>query len=143
MAIVKLHTPAAASATPFQRSHSAIRVSYSRRIRGSGALPIYFADYWSRRAEFEPLAKVVRGFSAPSSAQDPVPYDIRDRLGEITVPTVVLVGEHDFICGPRWAGMMHERIKGSRLAVFENSGHFAHIEQPADFVKAVTGALLP
>lgn len=106
------------------------------------ALPAYFADYWGRRAEFEPMAARVRGYATPAAAHDPVPYDIRDRLAEITVPTAVLVGRHDFICGPKWARMEHKGIKGSQLTVFEDSGHFAHLEQPADFARAVAAALL-
>jgi pimeloyl-ACP methyl ester carboxylesterase len=107
------------------------------------AIPAYFADFWGRRAEFEPMVAQVRAWAAPATAPDPEPFDVRDRLGEIAVPTVVLAGEHDFICGPRWARLIHQGVAGSELVVFENSGHFAHLEQPADFAKAVTGKLLP
>ncbi|MEK8105027.1 sigma factor-like helix-turn-helix DNA-binding protein [Micromonospora sp. M12] len=30
----------------------------------------------------------------------PTPFDVRENLGEITVPVVVIVGAYDFICGP-------------------------------------------
>ncbi|TDC36973.1 alpha/beta hydrolase [Micromonospora sp. 15K316] len=105
------------------------------------AIPVYFADFWDRREEFAPLAAAVRAWAEPASAQDPVPFDVRDRLGEITTPTVVIVGSHDFICGPRWAQLLHEGIKGSHLAVLEQSGHFAHVEQPEEFTRAVTQLL--
>ncbi|RKN35518.1 alpha/beta fold hydrolase [Micromonospora musae] len=105
------------------------------------AIPVYFADFWGRRAEFGPLAAAVRAWAEPASAQDPTPFDVRDRLGEITTPTVVIVGSHDFICGPRWAELLHEGIKGSHLAVLEQSGHFAHVEQPEEFTRAVTQLL--
>ena len=32
----------------------------------------------------------------------------------------------------------HERIPGSRLVVFEDSGHFPHAEEPNRFVDVVT-----
>ncbi|MER7441911.1 alpha/beta fold hydrolase [Micromonospora avicenniae] len=105
------------------------------------ALPVYFADFWARRDEFAPFTAGVQAWAEPASAQDPVPFDVRDRLGEITAPTVVIVGSYDFICGPRWAAQLHEGIKGSHLAVLEQSGHFGHVEQPEEFTKAVTELL--
>jgi proline iminopeptidase len=72
-----------------------------------------------------------------------VPFDMRDRLAEITAPTLVLVGAQDFICGPRWARMLHDGIPGSELVVFEGSGHFPHLEEPEAFVRAVAGMLDP
>ncbi|MEV1026603.1 alpha/beta hydrolase [Streptomyces sp. NPDC050264] len=71
-----------------------------------------------------------------------VPFDVRDRLGEITAPTVVIAGRHDFICGPRWAVLLRDGIPGARLTVLEHSGHFGHIERPAQFTRAIT-ELLP
>ncbi|MEU5780897.1 alpha/beta fold hydrolase [Micromonospora lupini] len=107
----------------------------------SAALPVYFADFWSRQAEFAPLQAGLRAWAAPAGAQDPTPFDVRDRLGEITVPAVVIVGTHDFICGPRYAEELHAGLKDSRLVVLEDSGHFAHIEQPTEFTEAVVELL--
>jgi proline iminopeptidase len=67
--------------------------------------------------------------------------DDRDVLGTITTPTLVIVGRHDVICGPRWAQEIHERVPGSRLVVLERSGHFGHLEEPADFARAVVGRM--
>jgi proline iminopeptidase len=53
------------------------------------------------------------------------------------VPTLIVAGRHDFICGVRWAGMLHDGIAGSRLVVLEDSGHLGHIEEPAAFHSAV------
>jgi pimeloyl-ACP methyl ester carboxylesterase len=58
-------------------------------------------------------------------------------LDSIRVPTLVIVGRHDFICGPRWAREIHDRIAGSTLVTLENSGHFGHAEEPEDFARAV------
>ncbi|MGI5239283.1 alpha/beta fold hydrolase [Dactylosporangium sp. CA-139066] len=101
------------------------------------ALPVYLADYWSRQDAFEPLRTGLRGWIAPASAQDPTPFDIRDRLSEIVAPTVVIAGRHDFICGPRYAVLLHEGIPTAQLTVLEHSGHLGHIEQPDDFTAAV------
>ncbi|WP_433533981.1 alpha/beta fold hydrolase [Micromonospora sp. CA-249363] len=106
-----------------------------------GALPVYFADFWARQAEFAPLQAGLRAWAAPAGAQDPVPFDVRDRLGEITAPAVVVVGAYDFICGPRYASELHAGLKDSRLVVLEQSGHFGHIEQPEEFTEAVVELL--
>ncbi|MEU8215457.1 alpha/beta hydrolase [Micromonospora taraxaci] len=105
------------------------------------AVPVYFADFWGRQDEFAPFQAAVRISAAPAGAQDPTPFDVRDNLGEITVPVVVIVGEYDFICGPRWAEQLHAGLKDSRLVVLERSGHFAHIEQPVEFTEAVVDLL--
>jgi pimeloyl-ACP methyl ester carboxylesterase len=102
-------------------------------------LPIYFADFWNRRAEFEPLRKAVRSWDVTF---DTNAIDYRPELPGITAPTVVITGRHDFICGPVWAEMLHQGISGSRLVTLENSGHFGHIEEPEEFLDAVR-RLLP
>ena len=49
------------------------------------------------------------------------------------LPTLVIVGRHDVICGPRWTEELHALIPGSRLLLLENSGHLGHIEEPGLF----------
>ncbi|WP_436533461.1 alpha/beta fold hydrolase [Actinoplanes sp. HUAS TT8] len=102
------------------------------------AVPVYFADFPHRRDEFAAFVAGVRAWAVP---QDPKPFDVRDRLGEITAPTVIVVGAHDFICGPRWAAMLHDGIAGSRLVELPSSGHFGHIEEPSAFADAVIALL--
>lgn len=68
---------------------------------------------------------------------------MRDRtgeLGQIKVPTLILVGDLDtpFIEPSK---LMHERIQGSKLVVIPGAGHLANIEQPAAFNAAVLGFL--
>ncbi|MET7685891.1 alpha/beta hydrolase [Streptomyces sp. NPDC005423] len=111
----------------------------SARLRE--ALPVYFADFWARREEFADFLADVRICAEAATAPDAEPFDVRDRLGEITAPTVVISGRRDFICGPRWSVMLRDGIPGARLTVLEHSGHFGHVEQPAQFVRAITDLL--
>lgn len=99
-------------------------------------LPAYVADYWGREAEFAPLRRAIRVSAAPSRGEGP-PFDIRQRLATITAPTLILVGAHDFICGTRWADMLHNGIPGSRLVTFPDTGHMGHVEAPVEFAEAV------
>lgn len=59
-------------------------------------------------------------------------WDVFDRLGEITLPTLVLAGRYDE-CVPEHMWDMHERIAGSRFELFEASAHMPFIEEPARF----------
>ncbi|WP_326556272.1 alpha/beta fold hydrolase [Micromonospora sp. NBC_01796] len=100
-------------------------------------LPVYFADYWGRESEYAPMRAAVRGWLGPQLGEEPTPFDVRDQLGSITAPSLVIVGEHDFICGTRWATMLHDGIPGSRHVLLTDSGHFGHLEQPEEFTRAI------
>ncbi|HEY4458824.1 MAG TPA: alpha/beta fold hydrolase [Pseudonocardiaceae bacterium] len=104
-------------------------------------LPAYLADYWGREAVYLPMRAQISAWSGPSRGQEPNPFDLRARLGEIAVPTLVAVGTHDFICGPTWARMLADGIPGAVYAEFANSGHMPHIEEPAEFDAAIRKVL--
>lgn len=99
-------------------------------------LPAYFFDYWGREEEFAPARQGLRMYAAPSLGEG-APFDVRQELPGLAVPTLVLVGEADFICGRHWAGMIHEAVPGARLTVLEEAGHLGHVERPEEFATAV------
>jgi 3-oxoadipate enol-lactonase len=51
-------------------------------------------------------------------------------LATINVPTLVLAGEEDTLTPIAEAQLLHKEIRGSRLEVLPNAGHFAAFEQP-------------
>jgi len=59
-----------------------------------------------------------------------------DRLSEIKVPTLIIVGEHDE-SDPKMSKEMHEKIAGSQLAILPRSGHMTFVDQPEMFLKTV------
>jgi len=59
--------------------------------------------------------------------------DLRPHLKKITVPTLILVGRHDFITNVAMAEEMLKHIPDARLVIFEDSGHFALVEEPEKF----------
>lgn len=102
-------------------------------------LPAYFKDYWASEAEFSTMRAGVRGnhISGSDDNLEPEVIDDRAALGLLSVPALVIVGLYDFICGPRWARELHDRIPQSTLVALADSGHFGHIEQPDAFAEAI------
>jgi proline iminopeptidase len=69
-------------------------------------------------------------------------FDLRAELRTIEAPTLVVVGDDDFIAGPVCADAIIRELPDGRLASIADSGHFVYIEQPAEFRAALTGFLL-
>jgi pimeloyl-ACP methyl ester carboxylesterase len=70
-------------------------------------------------------------------------HDSLDRLGGITAPTLVLVGEQDLLTPPWQAKKVADAIPGARFELLTGPGssHGVHIERPEDVVGTVTGFL--
>ena len=104
-----------------------------------GLLPAYFADYWAHETELAPLRESLRSsyISGLDEHGTPDHIDDRDTLRALAVPTLVIAGRYDVICGVRWAEQLHALIPGSRLEILEHSGHFGHLEEPEQFARAV------
>ncbi len=64
-------------------------------------------------------------------------YDVRSHLSEIHVPTLILHGREDERVPLSRAQELHRGIAGSRFVVFEDCGHWPHVEKRAQFVAAV------
>jgi len=70
------------------------------------------------------------------AAEQPA-MDLRPELGAVVTPTLVVVGDDDFICDVTSAHEMADRIPGAELTVIEDAGHFPWVEQPAAFRRAL------
>lgn len=68
-----------------------------------------------------------------------VGYDVRDRLDEINVPTMILGCEYDFVTPFYQQKELHEGIKGSELVYIHDSGHGIMYEKPALFTSLIIG----
>ncbi len=98
---------------------------------------------WNKRAEgfareFEAkggeralgLARAARGILAQHDAR------VLESLPSISVPTLVVVGEHDtpFLAGSRY---MADKIPGAKLEVITNAAHSPAAEQPEAFSRVI------
>lgn len=66
-------------------------------------------------------------------------FDTRPELPRLAVPTLVLAGRDDWImpvdCS---AARLAAALPNAELAVFERSGHFPFLEEPAEFARVVS-----
>jgi pimeloyl-ACP methyl ester carboxylesterase len=60
-------------------------------------------------------------------------HDVRDVLGAIDVPTLLLYGDKDVRSPLTVAEEMHASIRGSRLMVIPGAGHMADMESANRF----------
>ncbi len=64
-------------------------------------------------------------------------YDLRDRVPHIRVPSLVAVGEFDWLTPPSASQSLAAALPNARLLILPNAGHFAFLEQPEAFMHAV------
>jgi proline iminopeptidase len=63
-------------------------------------------------------------------------WDITDRLGEISVPTLITGGRHDEML-PAHLEVERDGIRGSELVIFEDSSHMAFAEEREAYMAVV------
>jgi pimeloyl-ACP methyl ester carboxylesterase len=82
------------------------------------------------------VAEQVRGTGKPGfvAALDALmSYRIRDRLGEISVPTLIVWGTSDRLVPVRDADAFERSIPHAHKTIFEDTGHVPQLERPAAF----------
>ena len=106
---------------------------------GRVAFPTYVADPALRPSVMEAMGR--SGYNAEvadhfwNRLADA--YDVRGRLGEIGVPTLVVVGERDWRTPPSASRTIAAGIPGAELLVLPDVGHFPYAEAPEAFAAAV------
>ncbi len=64
-------------------------------------------------------------------------FNVLDRLGEISAPTLILCGTLDRMTPTKYSTYLRDNIRGASLVLVEGAGHMLMIENPG----AVAGAL--
>jgi len=68
-------------------------------------------------------------------------YPIRERLGEIVCPTLIVWGDKDRLVPVKDAAVFEELIDDSRAVIYPDTGHLTMLERPARFNADVRGFL--
>ncbi|MCJ1473854.1 hypothetical protein MMC13_002506 [Lambiella insularis] len=105
------------------------------------------ADIYAKRSEAEKRAAGEGFGDMPTDfhsqthnavfAREVGAYDVRERLGDIKVPTLVTVGRHDLICPVEGSEEIAGRIEKAKLVIFEESGHSPPTEEKEAFRQCV------
>jgi pimeloyl-ACP methyl ester carboxylesterase len=107
----------------------------SRRPRVRRAL-MQLVAYRAQDLPAPLVAEQVRGSGTPGfvDALDALSdYAIRDRLGEISCPTLIVWGQNDHLVPVKDAWEFEKLIPDARAVVWPKTGHVAMLERPAAF----------
>jgi proline iminopeptidase len=69
-------------------------------------------------------------------------FDLRPELKNITAPTLICAGRHDWICPVEFSEELHTLIPGSDLRIFEHSSHSIRGDEPEALNDAIAGFLV-
>lgn len=119
--------------------------------KGFGSLAQFQLDRWFGGDFAEENPDVAKRLLEVFAANDLTSYtavchamgamDLRADLPRVTVPTTVLVGEHDPATPVHMAEDLVAHIPHATLQVIPGSGHLSPIESPSTFVAAVNEAV--
>jgi pimeloyl-ACP methyl ester carboxylesterase len=111
----------------FGRLGLRVHTDVEEMARGHASL----ADREARAAFVHTLRTIVDPIGQRVNAND------RLYLAE-GVPFLIIWGRRDKIIPVAHAHAAHERVPSSRLEIFENAGHFPHVDEPLRFVEVLT-----
>jgi proline iminopeptidase len=104
-------------------------------VRLRRALRIVYPFYWYQPPRPYNLDQDVNSMNLNARAADEIwssdalNFDVRDKLGTITVPTLVMVGRYDIVMPTSQAKIISDGIPNSKLVIFEHSGHYPFFEE--------------
>ena len=81
----------------------------------------------------ESMLATLRSLANLRGGRDEVLAPIRDNLGRITSPTLVVWGQQDSVLPVEHARVAEAGIRGARVHIFDRCGHMPQMEHPAEF----------
>ena len=132
----------------FQKSFAALRAEWAGDYKTDEDMSRLWAEemkfyfkkfdvraraYYERTKDLPIRIRPLKTFNDREAAT----MDLRPQLKKITVPTLILVGRHDFITNVAMAEEMLKHIPRARLVIFEDSGHYALVEEPETFYRVI------
>ena len=114
----------------------AMNVFYGRHVCRIDPLPDYVKRSFDQIEADPEVYHTMNGPSEFHVVGKLKPWDITPRLGEITVPTLVLSGRYDEAT-PLIAETVQRGIPGAEWVLFENSSHMPHAEETERYLEVV------
>lgn len=123
----------AAETTDDPAYQTAMQEFYRRYVCRIEPLPAFVARSFDKLAQNPEVYYTMNGpseFHVIGTIKD---WDIRARLPEIRVPTLVVGGRYDEVT-PATTEIIHRGIPGSQYVIFEHSSHMPHVEETTHFM---------
>jgi proline iminopeptidase len=132
----------------FEKSFAALKAEWDGKYETDAdmarlwadEMKFYFKKFDQRAEAYHQRTKDLPVHMAPLKTfndKEAATMDLRPQLKNIKVPTLVIVGRHDFITNVAMAEEMAKHIPNARLEIFEDSGHFALVEEPEKFYQVI------
>jgi pimeloyl-ACP methyl ester carboxylesterase len=80
-----------------------------------------------------------QGRGTPAAGISIVHAGLRSRLGELTMPTLVIWGEQDQVVSARYAAALGRELPDGSVVTLPGTGHLPQIERPTEVVAAIEG----
>lgn len=140
-------------ADPYRHRVAAVRKNLVLRIGPTAyveASPLFLFPSWYLRDNAEAVARgcerALRHFPSPrivaSRLDAGLEFDRRDRLRELTLPTLVIGAKDDHLTPAYYSEELAALIPGARLHMFETGGHACSRTMAADFNRVALEFLL-
>lgn len=113
-------------------------------------LPLLFSPSFMMD-NFDSLMQILAHMQANPATEDGLlgqieanlSYDLSAVASQVTAPTLITVGDLDYLLPVTFSQEMHDAIDGSELIVFTGCGHLATMESPDEFNQATLEWLRP
>ena len=101
--------------------------------------PFFFTSIENLEKNRDVFDKLTLSFDAQrgEALSDQSSVDLGAFLPVMRVPTLLVVGNDDFICPPSASEYLHREIACSKLLIIGNAGHFPFLEQPEQFFDGI------
>jgi len=102
-------------------------------------MPLYFAHFGPAEEGYLDTFRSdpINGDAGRAFNEEVPTLDLRERLRELKIQTLVITGEEDFICGPVCADEIASAIPQAKKVIVGDAGHMVFMEQPQAFHDAV------
>jgi pimeloyl-ACP methyl ester carboxylesterase len=68
-------------------------------------------------------------------------FDIMDRVGEIKLPVLAIVGDKDNMTPPKYTQYLAAHLPECRMSIIEGAGHLVFMEKPDQVNNTIEGFL--
>lgn len=99
--------------------------------------PLYYHAFDGERHRRQFARTMYRAAATVRSFELLATWNILDRLGAVSAPTLLISGASDPFSTADDAAALQKGIRGAELLVLEESGHFPWVEQPEEFATAI------